>query len=422
MHEPYRYEVLPLDTPDEDPRWAAYLDIFDFGFLDRRSADASVETYRTHRRRDRATLGMVTTVGPGLAGRQPVGAFASAPFTLNAGAGIVDCLVINTIAVSPSHRRRGLLTEMMRLHMGDARDRGLGCAVLSASEATIYGRYGFGVATRQMDLSIDTARFHVRDDVDVAEGHIEFVHPLFLQPHFDRITLAHQSRYRGAHGRVHGHYLLHTGAWDRADEGPSRSLRAAVHFDADGVPDGFAIFKHKGWESSPVTAEVVQVCSPHPSVDRALWRCLASIDLVERLTYGSSHPGDPLPLALKDPWSVKVTGGDDAVWLRLLDLAVATRQRGFDADGDVTFRVIDPLGWCEGTWRLRADGGRGTVERSDATPAITLGVDALATLWLGDRTAETLALAGRVTGDPDAIRAFSRVFATDLPPVNLARF
>ncbi len=422
MHEPYHYEVLPLETPDDDPRWAAYLDIFDFGFLGRRSVEASVETYRTHRRRDGATLGMVTTTGPGLDGRQPVGAFASAPFTLNAGAGIVECLVINTIAVSPSHRRRGLLTEMMRRQLGDARDQGMGCAVLSASEATIYGRYGFGVATRQMNLSIDTARFRIRHDINVADGHIEFVHPSFLQPHFERITVAHQRRYRGAHGRVHGHFLQHTGAWDSADEGPSRSLRAAVHFDGDGEPDGFAVFKHKGWVTSPVTADVVQVCSADPAIDRALWRCLAGIDLVERLTYDSSYPGDPLPLALVDPWSVKVTGGDDAVWLRLLDLETATAQRGFDADGDVTFHVSDPLAWCEGTWRLRARDGSGTLQRTNDEPEVTLGVDALASMWFGDRSAETLALAGRVTGGPDGVRALSRVFATDLPPVNLAHF
>ncbi|MEO7587137.1 MAG: GNAT family N-acetyltransferase [Arachnia sp.] len=422
MDEPYRYEVLPLDAPDDDPRWAAYLDIFDFGFLDRRAGEASVGTYRSHRRRDDATLGMVTTVGPGLDGRQPVGAFASAPYTLNAGAGIVPCLVINTIAVIPSHRRRGLLSEMMRRHLGAARDQGLGCAVLSASEATIYGRYGFGVATRQMDLTIDTARFRLRDDVVVAEGHIEFVHPTFLQPHFDRITLSHQERYRGAHGRVHGHFLTQTGAWDRADEGPSRSLRAAVHFAADGQPDGFAVFKHKGWETSPVTASVMQVCSPDPAIDRALWRCLAGIDLVEKLTYDSSHPGDPLPMALVDPWAAGITGGGDAVWLRLLDLETATSERGFDADGDVTVHVVDPLGFCDGTWQFTVRGGRGTAERTDIKAGVSVGVDALASMWLGDRTAETLALAGRVTGEPDAVRTLSRMLATDLPPVNLAHF
>ncbi len=73
----------------------------------------------------------------------------------------------------------------------------MGIAVLSASEASIYGRYGFGVATRRMELAINTARFRFRDDVEVATGHVEFVHPSFLQSHFDRITSAHQERYRG---------------------------------------------------------------------------------------------------------------------------------------------------------------------------------------------------------------------------------
>lgn len=422
MDEPYHYEVLPLDTPDDAPRWVEYLDIFDFGFLGRRAGDSYLETYRMQCREDRATLGMVTTVGPGLDGRQPVAGFTSSPFTMNAGAGIVDCLVINSIAVRPSHRRRGLLNDMMRRHLSDARDSRLACAVLSASEGAIYGRYGFGVATRQMDIEIDTARFRFRDDLPLAPGQIEFVDPSFLDPHFKRISLAQQDRYTGAQGRVHGHRLTFTGAWDRTDEGPSRSLRAVIHFDTDGEPDGFAVFKHKGWHSSPVTTEVWQVCSPDPAIDRALWQSLVSIDLVEKLTYGLSHPGDPLPLALQDPRAVTIKEFSDGVWLRILDMPLATSQRRFESDGEVVVRIDDNMGFCDGTWRFTVTDGHGVAEESDAKPQVRLGVDVLAMMWFGDRSATTLSLAGLVSGDSQGIHYLSQMFATSAPPVNLSQF
>src|SRR5690606_7942394 len=208
--------------------------------------------YRRSRRADRSTLGMVTTEGPGLEGRRPVGAFVSAPFTLNDGAGLVDALVINTIAVRPSHRRRGILSAMMRAHLDAAIADGTALAVLTASEATIYGRFGFGVATRTPTIEVDTARMRFRDDVAVAPGSVEFVDPSFLVPHHERIRLAHQARYRGAGGIQEAHRLVDTGVWDPEEESASRALRAVVHFDPDGVPDGFATFKHDGWDNSPI--------------------------------------------------------------------------------------------------------------------------------------------------------------------------
>lgn len=421
MDAPYRYETLPLDTPDDDPRWGDYLDIFNNGFLDGRSSDESIATFRESRRADRADLGMVTTDGPGLDGRQPVAAFASAPFTMNAGAGIVDCQVINTIAVRASHRRRGLLAAMMAEQLGSVRERGLGCAVLSASEGTIYGRFGFGVTNRLATHEIDTRRFRLAEHARVAPGTVEFVHPSFLTDHFERINLAHQKRHRGAFGRQRGHQLWVTGAWDRGDNGPSKSLRAVVHFDEQQVPDGYAVFRHKGWDSQPITAEVTEVCAPDPSVELALWQMLASMDLVERLTCELVFD-HPLPLALVDPWAVKTTEVGDWEWLRIVNLEKAVAERGFQFDGVLIMEISDPYEWCSGTWQLTVTDGRGTVQRTDAAPEVSLGIAALGRMWFGDRSLVDLAGAGLAAGEDEAVRRGARLFAVDTPPVNLSHF
>ena len=422
MDEKYRFEELPLDTPDDDARWAACMDIFSFGFMGGRANEASVKTFRDQARANNTTLDLVTASGPGLVGHQPIACFESAPYTMNSGAGIVDCMVVAGIAVRPSHRRRGLLKHMMRHRLDAARDQGIGCAVLSVSEGTIYARYGFGIVNRQTEIEVNTERFHLRGDVQVAPGAIEFVHPSFLEGHFDRISLAHQNRYRGAHGRLEGHRLGFTGAWDRTAEGPSRSLRAVVHFDEQRQPDGFAVFKLKGWDSSPVTADVLQVCSPEPAIDRALWLALVNIDLVEILTYEFSYYGDPLPLSLVDPRAVTAKKSSDSVWLRILDLERATSERGFESDGSVVLHVEDSMGYCQGTWRMIAEDGVGRAEPTQDEPEVRLAVDTLASLWFGDRTAATLASAGLIHGDPSSINTLSRMFATSHAPVNLSSF
>lgn len=414
MISPYRYDVLPLDTADDDPRWVEYVDVFRAGFLDSWASPAGVATFRAHRRHENATLGFMAVEGQ--SAHTMAGAFNSAIGSLNVGT-LQPVLIVNSIAVRPEHRRNGLLRDMMRIHLDAARGQGVALATLTASEATIYGRFGFGVALRREAVHVDTRRFGFHDGVPVAEGRIEFVRPSFLEPHLARIAEAHQRRYRGALAPQHAHHLIATGLWDSNEQGPAKNLRAVAHFGADGEPDGFAVFKHKGWDSTPITTQVDVVVAAEPAVERALWRALAGLDLVERLSYPLSHPGDPLPMALADKWAVKVDEADDFNWLRILDLPAATAQRTFEADGSVVVEVNDPMGYCAGTWRIDVEDGVGAASPADGPADAVLGVDALAAMWLGDRTAAELALAGRVHGD--GVAKLSRLFQTGESPINL---
>lgn len=413
---------MPLDTPDDSPQWAEYLDIFGFSFLDARATEERVATYRQHRRADGAWLGRITAEGIGLNGREAIAGFAAAPTTINCGRGLVDALVINTVAVRPSHRRRGLLKHMMRAQLDAARDKGMALATLTASEATIYGRFGFGIATHTHPIHVDTRRLAFRTDVPVAEGSVEFVHPSFLEEHWQRLVSENQARYRGAVGHLHGHFLMDTGQWDSGEGGPSRSLRCVAHFTPGGDVDGFALFTPKGWHETPITTEVRKVCASDQAVNRALWKAMADMDMVERLTYPLSPPGDPLAASLVDPWAVQPKEGDDPVWLRILDLPSAVAQRGFNGEGSVAVRLVDPMDYCGGTWRLSAADGVGTAERTEDQPEVELPVDVLAVMWHGDRTASELALSGLLQGEDAAIGRLSRLFQVDEPPMNLAVF
>lgn len=424
--EPYELELLPLDTPDDDPRWAAYLDLFAIVFLEGRASDDGLAAFRRHRRADGATLGMVTTEGPGLEGRQVVAGLAWAPIRVNAGGNIVPVMAINTVAVRPTHRRRGLMRLMMDHHLRRARTEGLALAALSASEATIYGRFGFGVATRHVDWEIDTRRFAIRPDVAVAPGSLELVNPPLDENIFEHLSTVHQVAHRGAFSPLGMHLAKADGTWDFDEQGPSRKLRYLLHFDASGAPDGFAEFKHGGFESkqsdSPAPTAVLSVCSPSPEIDRALWQGLASFDLVEKLTYESAVPDDPLPGSLVDPWAIKQKVIRDGIWLRILDLERAVADRGFDSDGQVVIKVADSMGFCEGTWCITVREGRGEAVRSPLSPAVELGVDSLARLWFGDVTAAQLARSGIVHGSPGSVQELSRLFATAFGPVNLNDF
>lgn len=421
MDPRYRYELLPLDAPDDDTRWAAYVNIFRTVFLEGRAAPEGVETFRKHRREDGAILGMVTTEGPGLDGRQPVAGFNSTATTINTGRGLSPALIINTVGVLPSHRRRGILGEMMRRQLDAAREAGRSIAVLTASEATIYGRYGFGPATRSADIRIDTNRFSFHAGATPTGGTIEFVEPSFLADHWESITTAHQLSHRGAVGHTHADFLMDTGAWDPEAAAPSKNLRAVVHFDADERPDGFALFTFKGWDEKP-KASVMKVCAQDAAVDRALWLALAQMDLIEMLTSSMIAPDSPLLAALADSRAVRITGLEDWVWLRILDLPAAVEARAFDGDGSLRIAVDDRQGYIAGTWQLSVAAGVGSVARTDGEPEVRLAADTLATLWLGATGAVQAADAGLIDGSRDAVLRLGRMLRWDAPTANLASF
>jgi len=424
--EAYELELLPLDTPDDDPRWATYLDLFAMVFLEGRTPEDGVAAFRRHRRADGATLGMVTAESSGLDGRHIVAGLTWAPIRVNTGGNIVPVMAINTVAVRPTHRRRGLMRMMMDHHLRRARAEGFALAALSASEATIYGRFGFGVATRHVGWEIDTRRFAIRPDVVVAPGSLELANPPLDKNIFERLSAGHQLTHRGAFSPLGMHLAKVDGTWDFDEQGPSRKLRYLLHFDDSGTPDGFAEFKHGGFENkqseSPAPTAILSVCSPSPEIDRALWQGLASFDLVEKLTYESAAPDDPLPSSLVDPWAIKQNVIRDGIWLRILDLEKAVADRGFESDGHVVIKVVDSMGFCEGAWCITVREGRGEAARTSLSPAVELGVDSLARLWFGDVTAVQLARSGLIHGSPGSVQKLSRLFATAFRPANLNDF
>src|SRR5581483_4999816 len=74
------------------------------------------------------------------------------------GGGAVPAAGVTMVSVAATHRRRGVLTSMMRRQLADIRSWEEPLAVLTASEPAIYGRFGYGAATFQLGAEIDTSR------------------------------------------------------------------------------------------------------------------------------------------------------------------------------------------------------------------------------------------------------------------------
>lgn len=345
-------------------------------------------------------------------GAVPVGTTASLPFELTVPGGELGAGGVTWVGVLPSHRRRGILTQMMKVQLEDLHDRGEPLAILWASEAAIYGRFGYGIAAPTVQLDADRSRFSLRDDPG-PRGAVRLIDrdeaAKLLPPIYDAVRR-----------QVPGFTSRSAVLWDlyrladpehwRRGGGPK--FYAVLEFD--GEPAGYAIYRIKlDWEEGFAKSQVrvLETCATSAAAERELWRFLFGIDLVVRIQ-GRHDPGSPLFLMVVDPRSLmlRVTEG---LWLRIVDLDAALIGRTYATDDTVVVEVRDALcPWNAGRWRMGSEVGR-----TDDDAELELDIADLASAYLGAFDFERLAAAQRVRElKPGALRRATDLFRTPRPP------
>ncbi|MGA8846031.1 MAG: GNAT family N-acetyltransferase [Nocardioides sp.] len=314
--------------------------------------------------------------------------------------------MITDVTVSPAHRRRGLLRSLMHRDLTAAAQRGLALAALTVTEGGIYGRFGFGPATRLRAVEVDvTSRFALRPFDD--PGSLELVEPGEVWPSLRTIQVERVRRARGALDWPAFYEPAVTGLFDWEQGAPNRKVRFVLHLDASGQPDGYASWTHQGKQDGRPTVDVGDVTAATPTGYLALWEFLAGIDLTERIRWGRAPLVDPLEWALVDPRCVRTTKVDDMLWLRVLDVVAALEARPWYADGAVTIGIDDPLGLTSGRWRIEVTDGRAKVTGTEAAADVLLTAETLGALYLGGVDTATLRAAGRLGGAQDAVDRWS---------------
>ncbi|MCS5718372.1 GNAT family N-acetyltransferase [Herbiconiux sp. CPCC 205763] len=352
----------------------------------------------------------------------PVATFATFERSINVG-GVapLPAHLISAVTVRPTHRRNGILREMMTTDLDRAVADRYAIAALTVSEATIYRRFGFGVATTVHSISVATdQRFRL---LTSPRGRCELIDAR-------EIATLGPAIFAGFHASRVGSVDRHTKYWGRvsgldgekSEEDPS--VRGALHYDDAGVIDGYVTYKFSGWESDPQIVEVVDLVAQNADAYLGLWQFLASLDLVGTVTYAAAPADDPLRWALADWRLVSVKNVNDWLWMRILDVVAAFEARGYVNDGSTVFAVSDPLGHAAGGYRMRVEGGRAEVTRDDAAaPDLELDASALGSVYLGGADPRVLAAAGQISErSPGAAAAFARLLAPAQQPYGITHF
>ena len=266
----------------------------------------------------------------------------------------VGCAAVTAVAVASTHRRRGLLTAMMRRQLDDVRAQGEPVAALWASEGGIYGRFGYGVATR-------ATRLTARRPAAVLAQPPPSGDPLAAGP-----ANEHLESMRAVYERVRGErpgMLGRPGPWwqerlhdAEADRHGAQPLRAVV------TGDGYALYAVRPkWDDDGPAGEVGvrELVAATPAARSALWAFLLDLDLTRTITWDRAPVDEPLWLMVANARSVRREVGD-GLWVRLVDVAAALAARTYRSDPAVVLDVTDAFcPWNEGAlppgrWRLRA--------------------------------------------------------------------
>jgi predicted acetyltransferase len=335
--------------------------------------------------------------------------------TMSVPGGEVPCGGTVAVAVLPTHRRQGLLREMMRAHLDDVREHGEPIAALWASDSAIYGRFGYGCATICHDIEIEAdhadwnrlvpdpapARFITRAEA------FELAPPLY-----DRLR-----------ARIPGFFHRTPEWWEdrplRDSEifrGGGTALRYVAVDGGDGI-DGFATFRTKArWDIHGAGEVLVKdLFADTPEAWSGIWSLIVNQDLVETVHAETRPTWDPIFDLLAGTRRAKATRLD-ALWVRIMDLPAALTARSYSAAVDVVLGVSDPFGDQSGSYLLRADVEGAECTSTSDDPSIWLDLEDLSSGYLGHARFRELARSGRVTGDLAAITALDTAFSWDPGP------
>lgn len=320
------------------------------------------------------------------------------------GGARVPHAAVTHIGVLPTHTRRGILTSLVTRQLTDIAGRGELVASLRASEAVIYRRFGYGVATSSATYRIQTRRALTHSPINAGP-----VTLLDASSSPERLAAIYErAAWTGAVARPPQWWRLHE-LFEASDP-----VKSYVVTHAEGYVRYRPRDTSEWFASDTRTISVDDLVAHSDNAYRALVGHLLGLDLVDVIELGPRPVDDPLPHLVTDPRAVTVTGVRDETWLRLVDVEAALAARTYADTAPVVIEVRDDL-LPHNSARFAV--GADKVRRTQHAPDVSLDVAALGSVYLGGNSWTQLARAGLVSAQSTgAITLADALFSTGAKP------
>ncbi|WP_406269975.1 GNAT family N-acetyltransferase [Streptomyces sp. NBC_00191] len=338
------------------------------------------------------------------------------------GGAALPASAVSNVTVSPTHRRRGLLSRMMAADLAEAKERGDVVSTLIAAEYPIYGRYGFGPAAWMTEWAVDVPRTGLdpRWSGPSDGGRIDLVDAADVRKLGPELHAWLAAVQPGVVSRNERWWQLNTGQVQLPGQ-PWTEPYYAVYRSASGEIEGLLAYEADdkwGDAKQPLnTATVRELLALTPAAERALWHYVCSVDWIATVKSGYRAPDDLLPLLLPDPRAARILTHADFLWVRILDVVRALEARTYAAAATLVLDVQDSAGLAGGTFRLDASPEGAVCAPSVESPDLTLDVRELGALYLGDESAVRLSALGLAAEEtPGAAAVADGLFRTSRRP------
>ena len=357
-------------------------------------------------------------------GPVPVGSTGAYSFQLCVPGALAAAAGVTWVSVLPTHRRRGIMGSLMRRQLDDIHDRGEPIAVLWASEAGIYARYGYGRASWHATFTLG----HGEGGLTPGAPRDPRLRLRIAEPEAALTELAkvYDSLLPGQPG-----LFARTGAWwKRVIDDPEEERHGAtplrcVLAEDDAGPRGYALYVGQSrWDPETFLPdsrlEVRELVAADPAATTALWSDLLSRDLVSEVSARLRPADDPLLQLLADPRRARPQVSD-GLWVRVIDVPAALSLRRYSCPVDVVIEVTDDTcPWNQGRWRLVTSGAApwaGHCQRTEDPADVVVPAASLGAAYLGGTRLGSLARAGLATEvRPGALAALSAALAWEPAP------
>lgn len=335
------------------------------------------------------------------------------------GGTLIPAPSVSWVAVSPSHRRRGILTTLMRRQLSDLRERGEALAILMASESAIYGRFGYGIASQSVNYTIEKRFARLTQPWDGA-GRLRIIEHEQAMETLPALYDQIRRRQPGRIARDAAYWRFWLADPDKPVQGAGPRFYV-TYTSPDGELQGAVNYRVKReWEEGLHNSQVQarDLLALNTQASKALWTYLFNLDLTDSVRAQAFAVDDPLRWMVADPRRLSVSGLNDDLWLRLIDIPRSLAARRYFTSGRLVIEVHDDF-LPETAGRYLLDGGPDGAEcqRTSEEPDLALSVADLGAAYLGGVRFSTLALAGRVHElKPGAVHQADALFQWETLP------
>lgn len=353
-------------------------------------------------------------------GAEVVGSTRALTRDLSVPGAVVPAAHVTGVGVRATHRRRGLMAELITRQLREVPEA---IAVLWASEAGIYGRFGYGAAAFGTSYEVDLHRVGP-SSVRTRPGEISALSVDDALKELPSLLRALQERRPGVSGRSELEWQGRLKDKPE-DRGGKTARQILVHRDETGTIDGYALWRGKmEWGPTGPASEVhVEELVAAGRAYQTLWQHLLTLDLAATLRFGYAAVDEPLQQLVTTPTALS-RRVSESLWLRVTDVARALEQRQYAVPVDLVFEVTDEVIPANaGRFRLVADGQAVRCEQTDATADLSLSVTELGAAYLGGRRLAEFAATGRVTEHtPGSLNLATAAFGWPTAPASIEVF